>query len=87
GDGQVSHSRSRQAPPPLARAAVADLTVATETREGYKRTSFKRWVDADGDACNARQEVLIAEAVDTPRSARNAPWPGASGIRTRTIKS
>ncbi|MEW9556436.1 hypothetical protein [Nonomuraea sp. NPDC050783] len=35
------------APPPLLRAAVADLTVATESQEGYKRTSFKHWVDAD----------------------------------------
>ncbi|MEV4575466.1 hypothetical protein AB0K16_19655 [Nonomuraea jabiensis] len=43
---------------------MADLTVATENREGYKRTSFKHWVDADGDSCNARQEVLIAEAID-----------------------
>ncbi|MFF4617725.1 HNH endonuclease family protein [Nonomuraea jabiensis] len=54
------------APPPLLRAAVADLAVATESREGYKRTSFRHWVDADGDGCSARAEVLIAEAIDPP---------------------
>lgn len=55
------------APPPLLRAAVADLTVAAESREGYKRTSFKHWVDADADGCSARAEVLIAEAIDPPQ--------------------
>ncbi|MEV3986249.1 hypothetical protein [Nonomuraea sp. NPDC049758] len=67
GAGPAQAKATRQAvPPPLLRAAVADLTVATENREGYKRTSFKHWVDADGDGCSARYEVLIAEAIDPP---------------------
>ncbi|MGW2223332.1 HNH endonuclease family protein [Nonomuraea sp. NPDC001684] len=67
GVGPAQAQATRHAvPPPLLRAAVADLTVAAENREGYKRTSFKHWVDADGDGCNARQEVLIAEAIDAP---------------------
>ena len=43
------------------------LTVQPERRTGYDRDLFDHWVDADGDRCDARREVLIAEAVVTPR--------------------
>lgn len=46
--------------------AVADLPVATESRTGYDRDLFNHWVDADGDGCSTRNEVLIAEAEDAP---------------------
>jgi len=48
------------------RTAVASLTVATENRSGYDRDLFPHWIDADGDGCHARNEVLIAEAVTAP---------------------
>jgi hypothetical protein len=48
---------------PLA-TAIADLPVATENRAGYARDKFTHWIDADGDRCNTRKEVLIAEADD-----------------------
>ena len=42
------------------------LVVADEFSGGYDRELFKHWVDADGDGCDARREVLIAEAVVAP---------------------
>jgi hypothetical protein len=44
--------------------ALGSLTVRTENRSGYTRDQFKLWVDADGDGCDTRKEVLISEADD-----------------------
>ena len=46
--------------------AITDLRVRSEVRTGYDRDLFPHWVDADGDGCDTRDEVLIDEAVDPP---------------------
>ncbi|MDT0473021.1 HNH endonuclease family protein [Streptomyces sp. DSM 41014] len=51
--------------------ALADLPVQAESRDGYERTKFKHWVDADSNGCNTRAEVLLRDAVVAPtRSGR-----------------
>ncbi|WP_326693177.1 HNH endonuclease family protein (plasmid) [Streptomyces sp. NBC_01795] len=56
--------------------AIEQLTVQTEDRTGYKRTSFKHWIDADRDGCNTRQEVLIQEAVEKPAVGKGCSLTG-----------
>lgn len=42
---------------------IQRLPLAAESRDGYQRTAFKHWVDADKDSCNTRAEVLEAESL------------------------
>jgi hypothetical protein len=43
-------------------AVLTTITVQNERPSGYSRSLFKHWVDADGDSCDTREEVLIAES-------------------------
>lgn len=44
-------------------ARLESLRVAPERPTGYERGLFRHWVDADGDGCDTRREVLITEAL------------------------
>jgi Excalibur calcium-binding domain/Protein of unknown function (DUF1524) len=41
---------------------LGNLTVASTHQSGYSRDFFNMWVDADGNGCDTRREVLISEA-------------------------
>ena len=45
---------------------LISLTIEPESPDPYDRSLFKHWIDVDGDGCNARREVLIAEAIEAP---------------------
>lgn len=62
----------------LLRDAVAGLPTGTESRDGYQRSSFRHWIDADRDGCNARYEVLIEEAVTPPEVSPPCTLTGGS---------
>jgi hypothetical protein len=75
------------APPPASAAAgdtvsgnlstlIGDLRVSNTTHSGYQRDLFKTWVDADGDGCNTRAEVLLDEAVVAPAQGSSCTLTG-----------
>lgn len=59
---------------------LATLRVAPEVLGGYDRDLFVQWTDDDGDGCNTRREVLIAEAVVGPTVGSNCELIGGTWV-------
>jgi Protein of unknown function (DUF1524) len=41
---------------------LATIAIAPESPTDYDRSLFEHWIDADGDGCDTREEVLIRDA-------------------------
>ncbi|MCF8529655.1 MAG: HNH endonuclease family protein, partial [Aquiluna sp.] len=62
-EDQTPSAQSEQATSSQLNSLILSLKVESEYSSGYDRDLFKHWVDADGDGCDSREEVLIQESI------------------------
>ncbi|WP_069622218.1 GmrSD restriction endonuclease domain-containing protein, partial [Streptomyces niveus] len=58
--------------------AVGQLPEEVESRNGYQRTSFRHWNTGldPADGCHTRNEVLLAEALESPQMSGSCALSG-----------
>jgi hypothetical protein len=65
---------------PLASAGDGVLFISSDRLEGYERTLFKHWIDADKNGCDTRSEVLIKEAKVKPKKSAKCKLTGGKWL-------
>ena len=65
---------------PSASAGDGTLFVASDHPEGYDRSLFKLWIDADKNGCDTRAEVLVAEAKVKPKKSSKCKLTGGKWL-------
>lgn len=63
-----------------ATAGDGTLYIALDHPEGYDRSLFKLWIDADRNGCDTRAEVLIAEATVKPKKGSKCKLTGGKWV-------
>jgi hypothetical protein len=63
-----------------ASAVTATPFVAQDKLDGYNRSFFKHWIDANKNGCDTRAEVLIAEAVVKPKMDKKCKLTGGKWV-------
>ena len=56
------------------------LYIAADRPEGYDRSLFKHWIDADKNGCDTRKEVLISEAIVKPKIGKRCVLTGGKWL-------
>lgn len=75
--GLLAVAPTASATPVSLSALLADLPVTAQTTyPAYDRAAFVHWIDADGDGCDTRAEVLVAESTTPPARATGCSITG-----------
>ena len=70
-----------------ANAVTASPPIAQDKLDGYNRSLFKHWIDANKNGCDTRAEVLISEAVIKPKVDKKCKLTGGKWLSPYDKKS
>ena len=70
-----------------ANAVTASPPIAQDKLDGYDRSLFKHWIDANKNGCDTRAEVLISEAVVKPKVDKKCKLTGGKWLSPYDKKS
>lgn len=68
-------------------ANADQLPIELDYQNGYSKTLFNYWIDEDGDGCDTRNEILIAEAVVKPKIGKKCVLTGGKWLSPYDGKS